>query len=410
MDIPLSARCFSLSKSDWPPAFRSGLQATLPGSFARGSALFCRSLALAILCTGLRFDVLANDPPWIAPITNQTTLVGTPCGPFPIRIGDTETPVGGLRLSGSSSDQSLVPNTNVFLYNIGFQSLTVTPVPGRTGSATITVTVSDGTNQTSTNFVLTVTSPPPQTAIFTSTDVLTIPQGSVADVYPSTNHVEGLPDVITNLVLVLNGFSHTATHDLELLLVGPGGQAAVVMAHAWGKGATNLVVGLDDTAFYPQAAYPYPMYTGTFKPTDYSNDVFQAPAPGGSYSNKLAAFKGTSPAGDWLLYAMNDPAGSGTGSISGWSLQISTGTPVVTAATPAILSLTGAGTTNVVITWSAVSNVTYRVQYRSDVGDDQLTNNWSALVPDVTATTNTASAVDNPAGDARRFYRVLVVQ
>ena len=33
---------------------------------------------------------------------------------------------------------------------------------------------------------------------------------------------------------------------------------------------------------------------------------------------------------------------------------------------PVILSLTGAGTTNVVITWSAISNAAYRVRYRPD--------------------------------------------
>lgn len=72
---------------------------------------------------------------------------------------------------------------------------------------------------------------------------------------------------------------------------------------------------------------------------------------------------------------------------------------------PVILSLTGAGTPNVVITWSAVSNLTYRVQYRLDFNTA-----WMNLIPEVTATNVTASATDQSANVHQRFYRVLVVQ
>ena len=70
-----------------------------------------------------------------------------------------------------------------------------------------------------------------------------------------------------------------------------------------------------------------------------------------------------------------------------------------------ILSLTGAGTTNVVITWSAVSNVTYRVQYQEELNP----TNWSNLVPDIAATNTTASTADNPGAAGPRFYRVQTV-
>jgi hypothetical protein len=71
---------------------------------------------------------------------------------------------------------------------------------------------------------------------------------------------------------------------------------------------------------------------------------------------------------------------------------------------PVILSLTGAGTTDVLITWSAVSNRTYRVRYRSN-----FSSGWADLMPDVTATNNTASATDHPNGAAQRFYQVLLL-
>ncbi len=71
---------------------------------------------------------------------------------------------------------------------------------------------------------------------------------------------------------------------------------------------------------------------------------------------------------------------------------------------PTLLSLKGAGTSNVVITWTAVSNVTYRVEYKTDLN----AGTWSALPGDVLASGNLASKVDGDAVSIR-FYRILVV-
>jgi hypothetical protein len=69
-----------------------------------------------------------------------------------------------------------------------------------------------------------------------------------------------------------------------------------------------------------------------------------------------------------------------------------------------ILPLTVAGTTNVVITWSAVSNTTYRLEYKSDL----TATDWSALSGDVTASGSTASKTDTTTA-THRFYRVRVL-
>ena len=77
----------------------------------------------------------------------------------------------------------------------------------------------------------------------------------------------------------------------------------------------------------------------------------------------------------------------------------------LSAGPPVILSITGAGTSHVVITWSAVSNTTYRVRYLSDFTSGAT---WNSLTPDVTATNFTASAVDNLGNASRRFYQVII--
>lgn len=60
--------------------------------------------------------------------------------------------------------------------------------------------------------------------------------------------------------------------------------------------------------------------------------------------------------------------------------------------------------TNVVLTWSAISGTTYRVQAKTNLADTA----WFDLVPDVTATNSTAARLE-PLGEAARFYRVRVL-
>lgn len=87
-----------------------------------------------------------------------------------------------------------------------------------------------------------------------------------------------------------------------------------------------------------------------------------------------------------------------------YAITFNTGMLTITAApAPVILPLTGAGTANVVITWSAVSNVTYRVQYKSD-----LNSAWVDLAPDITATNSITSTTDPPGGATQRFYQVTI--
>ena len=74
----------------------------------------------------------------------------------------------------------------------------------------------------------------------------------------------------------------------------------------------------------------------------------------------------------------------------------------VTPAPPVILSLTMSGSTNAVITWSAINGRLYLVHYKPDLNNAQ----WSAVLPNVTAAGSTASWTNNVGTIARRLYRV----
>jgi hypothetical protein len=59
-----------------------------------------------------------------------------------------------------------------------------------------------------------------------------------------------------------------------------------------------------------------------------------------------------------------------------------------------------AGST-VTLSWTAIPGRTYRVQYKTDLNE----NNWSELGDNIIATGNTASKTDAMVGNIR-FYRV----
>ncbi|HTL17705.1 MAG TPA: MBG domain-containing protein, partial [Patescibacteria group bacterium] len=60
--------------------------------------------------------------------------------------------------------------------------------------------------------------------------------------------------------------------------------------------------------------------------------------------------------------------------------------------------------TDLLLSWTAVSNVTYRVQYKSDLNSTF----WIDLPGDVVATSSTASRTDTRAA-GNRFYRIRVL-
>ena len=75
----------------------------------------------------------------------------------------------------------------------------------------------------------------------------------------------------------------------------------------------------------------------------------------------------------------------------------------VTVPPPLLLAPQLSGS-NVLLTWTAVSNATYRLQFNPSLA----TSNWTALPGDVTSLSNLATKTD-PLTPSNRFYRVLIV-
>jgi subtilisin-like proprotein convertase family protein len=171
--------------------------------------------------------------------------------------------------------------------------------------------------------------PPPCSASpCTNPGVIPIPDGP-ASPYPSTIDVVGFGTSITDVNLQLHNLTHLEPDDLDLLLVGPTGQSAIVMSDV--GGTTDVTTGvnltLDDqaTGSIPDGG---PLASGTFRPTNATaGDTFPAPAPAPTGNVYLSAFNGTNPNGTWRLFVVDDASGDWGEIAGGWSLLIEAGDP-----------------------------------------------------------------------------------
>ncbi|MBJ7422909.1 MAG: tandem-95 repeat protein [Akkermansiaceae bacterium] len=113
------------------------------------------------------FDVTinaVNDPPTITDITDQTISANNATNSLPFSPDDIDTAVASLVVTASSSDQTLIQDAEITIGGSETnRTITVTPVANRIGSATITVTVSDGVLSASDSFIIIVTASPMQT-------------------------------------------------------------------------------------------------------------------------------------------------------------------------------------------------------------------------------------------------------
>jgi subtilisin-like proprotein convertase family protein len=202
---------------------------------------------------------------------------------------------------------------------------------------TATLQLQDGSTSLGTaTFIFRLGSTTTQTNSFTNAASIAIPASGAASPYPSTIGVSGLSGTISRVTVAVSNISHTYPDDLDLLLVAPGGQKILLMSDC-GGGADlvnhNLV--FDDGA--PQLPNTQAIASGTHSPTNFGiGDSLPQPAPAGPYPDpqQLAAFNGLNPNGVWSLYVFDDLA-SNSGSIAGgWSLTITTASPVCCGSVP----------------------------------------------------------------------------
>lgn len=150
---------------------------------------------------------------------------------------------------------------------------------------------------------------------------IAIPSIGSATPYPSSINIANFSEVVNDVNVTLHGLTHTFPADLDILLVGPGGQSVLLMSDAGGGSDLNgITLVFDDQA---AASLPNPITAGTYKPTNIgTGDSFPAPAPSGSYGAQLSVFNGTAANGAWQLFVFDDGLFADGNIAGGWSLAI----------------------------------------------------------------------------------------
>jgi hypothetical protein len=130
-----------------------------PVSLQSGTALIGLSVSDGIAAVTQNFTVNVenvNAPPTLSSIADQSTRESSSIS-VTFTVGDSETPLQNLILSSGSSNPTLIPNNNISFAGSGAQrTATLAPIAGRSGTATLTLSVNDGALTTSRSFVLSV--------------------------------------------------------------------------------------------------------------------------------------------------------------------------------------------------------------------------------------------------------------
>ena len=196
----------------------------------------------------------ANDPPTISDVADQTVAEDTATGALAVTVGDVETPPGSLTVTGSSSNQALVPDANVVIGGSGAnRTVTVTPAANQSGTAIITVTVSDGTDTATDAFVVTVTAqndPPTISNVADQRTPTGTPTGAIAFTVGDNETGAG------SLTVTATSSNQTLAPDASIVLGGSGTARTAGIAPAAGQsGTTTITLTVSDGAASAQVTF-----------------------------------------------------------------------------------------------------------------------------------------------------------
>lgn len=278
-----------------------------------------------------------------------------------------------VQLVRATASQGTVTGTNTVVAQMGQlnsrASASVSVVVVAPGAGTVNTTATargadpdpDLANNTASAATLVLPSATPVFRYTNSTAPTLTDAAGPASIYPSTINVAGFDGQVGGISVILHGVSHTFPDDLDILLVGPGGQKVMLMSDAGGDrrfsiSHATLTIRDDAASELPDRSA---ILSGTYRPTDFeAGDALPAPAPAGPYGTALSVFNGTSPNGTWQLFVADD-AGEDSGRLAaGWSLAVTraaanTTPPVITiqpqgqvvaGGSPVTLEVTATGT------------------------------------------------------------------
>ena len=309
-----------------------------------------------------------NYPPVISAISDTSVTAGTVLT-IPITYSDVGYINSQLVVTFTSSNPNVLPTSNIQLVGSTIQLAPEGTLPGSTEvGVQVSQPAGAGALSTTTSFKLSVL--PSETPLAANTNDLVINPAAPATPYPSQVTLSGLLPTIAKVTVTLQGFGHTFPSDVSVLLVSPQGQGVVLMSRAgFGYPVSDLRLTFDDASanVLPQFSQ---LTSGTYQPNDYKTaDIFYTftnisgvaspayagaqqaisanpgyftagtpyppPIPGAIlYGHTLSSLIGGNPNGTWSLYVQDDQAASSGVIINGWSLDVETVGPMISAIGP----------------------------------------------------------------------------
>jgi hypothetical protein len=197
--------------------------------------------------------VQTNPPPTISAIAGQTVTMNQATAAIPFTINDSQTPVASLVLSAASSNPTLVPMANVVFGGSGAtRTVKVTPVTGQTGSAQITVSVSDGTGSASSSFNVTVQPAPP-------ISISAIPDQNAYVDHPTLAIPFTITDpsgLISSVTVSGHASSQAIVSDANVVFGGSGANRTVTITPEPGRsGAVQITISATDGTATAQTSF-----------------------------------------------------------------------------------------------------------------------------------------------------------
>jgi hypothetical protein len=244
------------------------------------------TLYLDQLRVGTAFSDVAgpNTSPTVSTIPAQSIPAGASIGPLSFTIQDRESPADTLLLAAASSNQDLIPDSNLRLGGSSQnRNISAFPTVGQEGTATITVSVSDGVNKSSTTFTVKVGFPwisaiPSQNAV-TNQQISKV-GFMVGDTESAPEHLtitatSSNPNLVSDANLTLEGTSSNRSVSLRpvplavgstlvTLTVSDGNNASFSRFHFTVGPSLGLV--FSDSFVYSDFAQPNALYLASGSP------------------------------------------------------------------------------------------------------------------------------------------------
>jgi hypothetical protein len=188
---------------------------------------------------------IVNALPTLTAIPDQTIDEDTSLGPIPFTVDDAETPAANLKLSSSSSNPALLSTNQILFGGSGAnRTLTAIPATNQSGSATLTVTVSDGLTNTSRNFVVVVNpvnDPPVISALTNQTTAMATPVG------PILFSIGDLETPVGNLTLAADSSNPALIPTDHIVFGGAGANRTLTLTPLPGEtGNATITVTVND--------------------------------------------------------------------------------------------------------------------------------------------------------------------